>query len=109
MCDAFQPAYTPTWRCVKRRTGDAQEIEAVNKGPSDKGSPDSYESQQNETLAHSTHVRSGMTKQIIATTTKASISFGLFQWLLPRSSYRIHLLPLLYYFNSSQTFDDTLG
>ena len=28
----------------KGRTREAQEIEAVNKGPSDKGSPDSYES-----------------------------------------------------------------
>ena len=60
-------------------------------------------------LAHSRHVRTGMTKQIIEMRTKATISFGLFQWLLPRGSHRLHLPLLLNYFTSSLTFEYTLG
>lgn len=36
--------HTPSSRWSVSGTHKAQEIKAVNKGPSDKGSPDSYES-----------------------------------------------------------------
>ncbi len=52
ICSAFQTAYTHV-RVVWSVSGThkAQEIKAVNKGPSDKGSPDSYESRAGRGLA----------------------------------------------------------
>lgn len=52
ICSAFQTAYgrvTAVWSASG--THKAQEIKAVNKGPSDKGSPDSYESRAGRGLA----------------------------------------------------------
>lgn len=52
ICSAFQTAYTRVtvvWSASG--THKAQEIKAVNKGPSDKGSPDSYESRAGRGLA----------------------------------------------------------
>lgn len=52
ICSAFQTAYahvTVVWSASG--THKAQEIKAVNKGPSDKGSPDSYESRAGRELA----------------------------------------------------------
>lgn len=52
ICSAFQTAYahvTVAWSASG--THKAQEIKAVNKGPSDKGSPDSYESRAGRGLA----------------------------------------------------------
>lgn len=52
MCSAFQTAYahvTVAWSTSG--TYKAQEIKAVNKGPTDKGSPDSYESRAGRGLA----------------------------------------------------------
>lgn len=44
-CSTFQATYTRVTGVLRAtRTHKAQEIKAVNKGPSDKGSPDSYES-----------------------------------------------------------------
>lgn len=43
--------HTPSPRWSVSGTHKAQEIKAVNKGPSDKGSPDSYESLVSRTLA----------------------------------------------------------
>lgn len=52
ICSAFQTAYahvTVVWSASG--THKAQEIKAVNKGPSDKGSPDSYERRAGRGLA----------------------------------------------------------
>lgn len=52
MCNAFQAAHAHVavvWSVSG--THKAQEIKAVNKGPSDKGSPDSYESRPGRRLA----------------------------------------------------------
>lgn len=52
ICSAFQTAYahvTVVWSVSG--THKAQEIKAVNKGPTDKGSPDSYESRAGRGLA----------------------------------------------------------
>lgn len=52
ICNAFQTAYTHVtvvWSVSG--THKAQEIKAVNKGSSDKGSPDSYESRAGRGLA----------------------------------------------------------
>lgn len=48
---AHSRQHTPSSRWSVSGTHKAQEIKAVNKGPSDKGSPDSYESLESRTLA----------------------------------------------------------
>lgn len=48
---AHSRQHTPSSRWSVSGTHKAQEIKAVNKGPSDKGSPDSYESLESPTLA----------------------------------------------------------
>lgn len=51
MCSAFHTQHTPMSPRRASGTHKAQEIKAVNKGLSDKGSPDSYESRAGRELA----------------------------------------------------------
>lgn len=81
-CAVHSRQPTPVSQWSVSRTHTAQEIKAVNKGRSDKESPDSYESRAGLGLppAHSGRVRMGMKKQITVMSTKATICIWLCQF-----------------------------
>lgn len=104
ICSAFQTACNHV-TAVRSASGThkAQEIKAVNKGPSDKGSPDSYESRAGRGLAAGSfrtradgHEKTNHSDEHLALPFHTFISF-------PSASVAI-IYPLIYFFLSCLIF-----